>query len=204
MIAIVDYGLGNVQAFANIYRRLNIPATLASTARSLEQAERIILPGVGSFDWAMQCLERAGLRQVLDEQVLQRKVPVLGICVGMQMMARSSEEGSEPGLGWIDAEVRRFAFEPDNHKLMLPQMGWNDVEPAQPSALLHGLDTGSCFYFLHSYYFAPDNEADVIATADYGGTFACGVQADNCYGVQFHPEKSHSRGIQLLKNFAEV
>jgi glutamine amidotransferase len=204
VIAIVDYGLGNVRAFVNIYKRLNIPATLASTAESIAKADRIILPGVGSFDWAMQCLERTGLRQVLDEQVQGRKIPVLGICVGMQIMARSSEEGIEPGLGWIDAEVKRFAFTPDNHRLMLPHMGWNDVEPAQTTALLKGLETGSRFYFLHSYYFAPDKDIDTIATADYGGTFTCGVQAGNCYGVQFHPEKSHGWGIQLLKNFAEV
>lgn len=204
MIAIVDYGLGNVRAFVNIYKRLNISATLASTAESIAQADRIILPGVGSFDWAMQCLERTGLRQVLDEQVLAKKIPVLGICVGMQMMARRSEEGIEPGLGWIDAEVKRFAFTPDNHRLMLPHMGWNDVEPTRPTALLKGLETGSRFYFLHSYYFAPDKDVDTITTADYGGTFTCGVQAGNCYGVQFHPEKSHGWGIQLLKNFAEI
>ena len=204
MIAIVDYGLGNVQAFANIYKRLNIPATLASNAETLVKANRIILPGVGSFDWAMQCLERAELRQALDEQVMDRKVPVLGVCVGMQMMAQSSEEGSKPGLGWINAEVRRFAFTPDNHKLMLPHMGWNDIELTQPSALLKDLDAGSRFYFLHSYCFAPDKVDEVIANADYGGTFTCGVQAGNCYGVQFHPEKSHGWGIQLLKNFAEM
>ncbi len=204
MIAIVDYGLGNVQAFANIYKRLNIPATLARTADSIAQADRIILPGVGSFDWAMQCLDRAGLRRVLDEQVQGQKVPILGICVGMQMMARSSEEGVEPGLGWIHAEVRRFGFVPDNHRLMLPHMGWNDVELARRNALLKGLETGSRFYFLHSYYFSPENSADIIATSDYGGTFACAIQAGNCYGVQFHPEKSHGWGIKLLKNFAEV
>ncbi len=204
MITIVDYGLGNVQAFANIYKRLNIPAILASTAESLAQAERIILPGVGSFDWAMQCLERAGLRQTLDEQVLDRMVPVLGICIGMQMMARTSEEGSKPGLGWVNADIRRFAFAPDSRRLMLPHMGWNDIRPERPTVLMNGLETESRFYFLHSYYFAPDSEADVIATANYGGTFTCGVQAGNCYGVQFHPEKSHGWGIQLLKNFAEV
>ena len=204
MIAIVDYGLGNVQAFVNIYRRLNIPAILASNAKTLLQADRIILPGVGSFDWAMQCLERAELRQVLDEQVLVRKVPVLGVCVGMQMMGRTSEEGCEPGLGWINAEVRHFAFTQDNRKLMLPHMGWNDIKPTQSSALLKDLDASSRFYFLHSYFFAPDKQDEVIANADYGGTFACGVQAGNCYGVQFHPEKSHGWGIQLLKNFTEI
>jgi len=204
MIAIVDYGLGNTQAFANIYKRSNIDAILASTADELERADRIILPGVGSFDWAMQCLERSGLRQSLDELVMVEKRPVLGVCVGMHMMAGSSEEGDEPGLGWIDAEVKRFAFEAGNERLMLPHMGWNDVEPHQESPLLRGLDAESRFYFLHSYYFASNKEADVIATADYGGSFACGVQSGNCYGVQFHPEKSHGWGIQLLKNFAEV
>lgn len=204
MIAIVDYGLGNVQAFANIYKRLNIPVVLASTPESVAQANRIILPGVGSFDWAMQCLERTGLRQELDQQVLYKKIPVLGVCVGMQMMARTSQEGNEPGLGWIDAEVRRFSLTPSNQQLILPHMGWNNVEPVQSSALLRGLDSRSKFYFLHSYYFAPDSEADVIATAHYSGTFTCGIQSGNCYGVQFHPEKSHGWGIQLLKNFAEV
>ena len=204
MIAIVDYGLGNVRAFVNIYKRLNIPATLASTAESIAKADRIILPGVGSFDWAMQCLERTGLRQVLDEQVQGRKIPVLGICVGMQIMARSSEEGIEPGLGWIDAEVKRFAFTPDNHRLMLPHMGWNDVEPAQTTALLKGLETGSRFYFLHSYYFAPDKDIDTIATADYVQPYSAALHRDNFYGVQFHPEKSAQVGEQILQNFLEL
>lgn len=204
MIGIVDYGLGNVQAFANIYKRLNIPATLVSTPESLDEVDHIILPGVGSFDWAMQCLQSTGLRRAIDQQVLEKKCPVLGICVGMQMMARSSEEGSESGLGWIDADVKRFSFTPDNHQLILPHMGWNDIEVVQSSSLLKEMDLNSKFYFLHSYYFSPDKKADVVATADYGGTFACTVQCDNFYGVQFHPEKSHRWGIQLLKNFAEV
>lgn len=204
MIAIVDYGLGNVQAFVNIYQRLNIPAVLASTSDSLAQADRIILPGVGAFDWAMQRLESSGLQQALNEQVLHKKVPVLGVCVGMQMMAQSSEEGRKPGLGWIDAEVRRFKFRPNSQQLILPHMGWNDVHLKRTSGLLNGLDAVSRFYFLHSYYFASNRDIDVIATADYGATFTCGIQASNCYGVQFHPEKSHSWGIQLLKNFSEV
>lgn len=204
MIAIIDYGLGNVQAIANIYKRLNIEARLAATPEALESADRLILPGVGSFDWAMQCLASAGLRQVLDELVTVARRPVLGICVGMQMMARSSEEGKESGLGWIGGEVRRFAFPPDHDRLMLPHMGWNDVAPGRPCVLLAGLETAARFYFLHSYYFAPDTQDGVIATADYGGAFACGVASGNCYGVQFHPEKSHGWGIQLLKNFAEL
>ena len=201
MIAIVDYGLGNIRAFANIYRRLNIDAVLASTAAALQKADRVILPGVGSFDWAMHCLERTGLRRTLDEVVTEKKIPVLGVCVGMQIMARSSEEGDAPGLGWIDAVVKRF---PDRQGLMLPHMGWNDVVPLGNCALLQGLEKDARFYFLHSYYFAPAKCDEVIATADYGDPFACAVQADNCHGVQFHPEKSHGWGIQLLKNFAQV
>lgn len=204
MIAIVDYGLGNVQAFFNIYKRLNIPAVLASTADQLLAADRIILPGVGSFDWAMQCLETAGLRRALDDVVKGTGRPVLGICVGMQMMAASSEEGREPGLGWIDAEVKRLALPSGDHKLMLPHMGWNDVEAVAETPLLKGLEAGARFYFLHSYYVAPRSQEVVIATADYGGRFACAVQQERCYGVQFHPEKSHGWGVQLLKNFAEV
>jgi imidazole glycerol-phosphate synthase subunit HisH len=203
MIGIVDYGLGNIQAIVNIYKRLNIPATLAATPEVLRQAERIILPGVGSFDWAMQSLERAGIRQTLDELVMGERRPVLGICVGMQMMASSSEEGVERGLGWIDAEVKRFADAPGR---LLPHMGWNDVTPRERSGLMKGLDPDPDvrFYFLHSYYFAPQSEAVTIATAEYGHPIACAVQSGNVYGVQFHPEKSHGSGIQLLKSFAEI
>ena len=206
MIAIVDYGLGNVQAFANIYKRLNLDTVLASTAESLQQADRIILPGVGSFDWAMQCLNRSGLRDELDRHVTVEKKPVLGICVGMQMMAKSSEEGSESGLGWIDAKVQRFSFAPEQQNLMLPHMGWNDITQKKASALLKDLgpEAETRFYFLHSFYFAPTDDEETIAETDYGGSFACAVQSGNCYGVQFHPEKSHNWGIQLLKNFAEV
>jgi imidazole glycerol-phosphate synthase subunit HisH len=201
VIAIVDYGLGNIHAFANIYKRLNIDAVLASTAEALQKADHIILPGVGSFDWAMQCLEHTGLRRTLDEVVLEKRVPVLGICVGMQIMARSSEEGVGPGLGWLDAEVKRF---PERPGLVLPHMGWNDVVPSRNCALLQGLKQDARFYFLHSYYFAPEKDDEVIAIANYGDWFACAVKFGNCYGVQFHPEKSHGWGIQLLKNFAEV
>jgi imidazole glycerol-phosphate synthase subunit HisH len=204
MIAIVDYGLGNTQALVNIYKRLNVPVTLASTPESLRAADRLVLPGVGAFDWAMQCLEQSGLRPALDEAVTVSKRPVLGICVGMQMMARTSEEGRDAGLCWVDAEVKRFRFESGAEQLSLPHMGWNDIDRASHCALLGKLEDHSRFYFLHSYYFAPRNKATVVATTDYGGSFACAVQSGNCYGVQFHPEKSHGWGIQLLKNFAEV
>jgi imidazole glycerol-phosphate synthase subunit HisH len=203
MIGIVDYGLGNVRAVANIYQRLNIPAMLVSNSQQVAAADQLILPGVGSFDWAMQCIDRSGMRAALDEQVMGQGKPVLGICVGMQIMARCSEEGSAAGLGWLAADVRRFSFT-DQQRLRLPHMGWNDVTPRTAAPVMQGLEADARFYFLHSFYFAPDCEADIIASADYGGPFACSVQRANCVGVQFHPEKSHGWGIRLLKNFAEV
>jgi imidazole glycerol-phosphate synthase subunit HisH len=204
LIGIVDYGLGNVQAIANIYKRLEIPARLAQTAAQLDGATHLILPGVGAFDWAMARLDASGMRDALDDAVQRQRKPALGICVGMQMMARRSDEGQAAGLGWFDADVKLFdeaAFVDRTH---LPHMGWNDVEPVRAGGLFQGLGDGARFYFLHSYYFAPNEPADTLAVTDYGGSFACAVQRDNVHGVQFHPEKSHEWGIRLLKNFAAL
>jgi glutamine amidotransferase len=203
MIALVDYGLGNIQAFANIYRRLGIEAWAASTPQDLRRASRIILPGVGAFDWAMTRLQESGLRQALDEEVLGAKKPVLGVCVGMQMMATSSEEGTLPGLGWIDASVVKFDTRLLQGKTHLPHMGWNDVAPVSNENLFAGLDSPQ-YYFLHSYYIKPRSIENTLATANYGLTFTCSVRNGNVYGTQFHPEKSHQWGIGLLKNFAEL
>jgi glutamine amidotransferase len=202
MIALVDYGLGNIQAFANIYRRLGIEAFSAKSATDLRRASRIILPGVGAFDWAMTCLQESGLREVLDEEVLGAKKPVLGVCVGMQMMARSSEEGVQAGLGWIDATVVKFDKRLLAGKTHLPHMGWNDAKPLSLDTLFFGLEAPR-FYFLHSYFMKPDLEENVLAISDYGLTFASAARSRNVYGTQFHPEKSHQWGVQLLKNFAE-
>lgn len=203
MITLVDYGLGNIQAFANIYKRLNISCQIAKNADELAGAERIILPGVGAFDWAMSRLEESGMRACLDDLVLNGKRPVLGICVGMQMMARRSDEGKLPGLGWLDAEVKRFDESTFSQQTKLPHMGWNDVQPAAQDSLFRGIDAPR-YYFLHAYYFAPNNPADVLAVTDYNGSFASAVRVGNVFGVQFHPEKSHQWGIQLLQNFAEI
>jgi len=203
MIAIIDYGLGNITAFANVYKNLNIPFNIVSAADELIDATKIILPGVGAFDYAMERLQKSGMKEPLDELVLQHKIPVLGICVGMQMLALSSEEGSLPGLGWIDGLVKLFDTSRLRHGTPLPHMGWNNVCPVEDFELFEGLDSSSVFYFLHSYYFQCHNSNDIIATTEYGGKFTSAIGCENIYGVQFHPEKSHHWGIQLLKNFGE-
>lgn len=204
MITIVDYGLGNVFAFVNVYKRLNIPVTVAKTSGDLAGASKLILPGVGAFDHAMQRLEKSGMRSGIDHLVLQQGVPVLGICVGMQMLANSSDEGVLPGLGWIDGRVRRFNVDTLPGQTHLPHMGWNDVTPSMGGGLFTGLEVDSRFYFLHSYYFDCHQPQDALAFSDYGIQFSSAVHHENVYGVQFHPEKSHHFGSQLLKNFAEL
>lgn len=201
-ITLIDYGLGNIHAFANIYRRANIDVEIANTPNQLEKAEKLILPGVGAFDWAMERLDRSGFRDELDNAVLGRKVPVLGVCVGMQMMARSSTEGKLPGLGWIDAEVRRFN-EISNHTMPLPHMGWNDIHAISSDCLFKNMEDPR-FYHLHSYCVIPAKAEHVLARAEYGVTFTAAVRNENVFGTQFHPEKSHQWGIDLLRNFAEL
>jgi imidazole glycerol-phosphate synthase subunit HisH len=204
MIHIIDYGLGNVQAFANMYKRLGFEATRARTAADLEGATRIILPGVGAFDHAMELLDNSGMRPALEHLVTERKVPVLGICVGMQILASASDEGTSAGLGWIPGRVRSFRSVAESAQLPMPHMGWNDVMPALPTPLFKGLEADARFYFLHSFFFDCDNPGNALARASYGRDFSCAVAAGNVYGVQFHPEKSHHYGAALLKNFAEL
>lgn len=204
MITIVDYGLGNVMAFTNVYKRLHVPAAIARTPDDLKGASRLILPGVGAFDHAMELLERSGMRTALDTLVLEQSVPVLGVCVGMQILASSSEEGRAAGLGWIPGEVRRFDIDAEQQRIRLPHMGWNDVTPITASPLFAGLESDARFYFLHSYYFRCADEAVSLAVSEYGFRFTCAVHHRNIYGVQFHPEKSHHFGTRLLKNFAEL
>ncbi len=203
MIAIVNYGLGNIQAFVNIYKRLNIPFLVAQSETELAQADKIILPGVGSFDWAMRRLDESGLRPYLNELILNKRRPILGICVGMQMMARRSDEGSLLGLGWINADVKSFSESSVNYKVQLPHMGWNDVSPVETYSLFNGMETPK-FYFLHSYCIIPDSQDTVLASTEYSGSFASAVKEGHIFGVQFHPEKSHHWGVQLLKNFADL
>jgi glutamine amidotransferase len=201
MITIVDYGMGNLGSILNMFRRIGKEACIARSPEEVAGAERILLPGVGAFDAAMERIDAAGFRDVLNEKALNERVPVLGICLGMQLLTRGSEEGHLPGLGWIPAATRRF---PPAPRLKVPHMGWNVVERTRPSALTAGFEGEVRFYFVHSYYVEADAAENVIMETGHGVRFASGVQSGNIYGAQFHPEKSHRFGMHLLRNFAEL
>ena len=204
MIGIIDYGLGNIRAFSNIYESLDIPNKIIKSENDFEDVQKIILPGVGAFDYAITSLRESLLLSRLNYEVLECNKPVLGICVGMQMMANNSEEGKLDGLGWIDANVKKFNLDKvDIQKFPLPHMGWNKVTNLTENELLKNLNNESRFYFLHSYYFDEKSSNDAIAQSAYIEKFTSIVKKNNIYGVQFHPEKSHLNGLQLLKNFSE-
>lgn len=202
MITIVNYGSGNIQAIGNIYKRLNVDFSVAETIQDLDKATKLILPGVGAFDKTMKQLIDSGMKTKLDALVLEKKIPVLGICVGMQILADGSEEGELPGLGWIAGKVKQFDVSKFTHKPHIPHMGWNNVRPRMEHPLFASMDEQQGFYFLHSYYFDCAQEDKVLGTTEYGGPFASAVHNQNIFGMQFHPEKSHHNGVQLLKNYA--
>lgn len=201
MIAIVDYGMGNLGSIQNMFKRIGAAARVTGDPAVLADARKILLPGVGAFDSAMQRIADAGLREVLDRKALDERVPTLGICLGMQLLTRGSEEGQLPGLGWIAASTKRF---PAIAGLKVPHMGWNLVTPTQPSPLTDGLPAESRFYFVHSYYVQVDDPADSLLRTHYGIDFDAAVAHGNIYGAQFHPEKSHKFGMKLLANFASL
>ena len=203
MISIVNYGLGNVLAFYNIYKRLDIPVRLVSKNDEIKNSKKLILPGVGAFDWAIERLNKSGLREQIDEMVLDKKIPVLGVCVGMQIMADRSEEGKMQGLGWIPGFVKRFNINDLKQKHPLPHMGWNQVYTNKKN-LLFNFNSNPEFYFLHSYYFDLKNNDHCLGKTNYGIKFASVINFGNIFGVQFHPEKSHNWGISLLKNFSKL
>lgn len=204
MIYIIDYGLGNLGAFYNIYKRLNIETKFARKAEDLIDVDKIILPGVGAFDHAMNLLNNSGMREKLDELVLINKIPVIGICVGMQILGKSSDEGTESGLGWVNGVVKKFDINKIEYHTKLPHMGWNNINLEKKDPLFDNLDSNSLFYFLHSYYFECYDKNDILASSAYGVNFSCAIRKNNIYGVQFHPEKSHLYGIELLNNFAKL
>ena len=204
MITLIDYGVGNIFAFQNVYKRLDIPTKIAKSAADLNDVEKLILPGVGSFDYAMNQLNNSGMREKLDELVLEKKVPVIGICVGMQMMGNRSDEGKLDGLKWIDADILKFDERLIKNRTKLPHMGWNDVSPIMDHPLFIGLEKEAIFYFLHSFYCKCNDLNDSIANYEYGLSFSSAVNHNNIYGIQFHPEKSHQYGEKLLHNFAKL
>jgi glutamine amidotransferase len=203
MITIVDYGVGNLGSIVNMLKKIGAKAQASSDPDVLRHAEKLILPGVGAFDPGMRKLNEVGLAPLLNELVLEKKIPVIGLCLGMQLMTKRSEEGTEAGLGWIDAETVRFKFRPENAHLKIPHMGWNTLDIRRQHPLVSDLGPESRFYFVHSYHIVCADEADVVAYTDYGYPLAAVINKDNIMGAQFHPEKSHRYGMQLLKNFAE-
>ncbi len=202
MIGIVDYGLGNLASVTNMLRRVGASSILASRPEEIGRADKLILPGVGAFDHGMARLEATGLLDALNERVLEARVPVLGLCLGMQLFTRGSEEGRRPGLGWLPAETRRL--QPADSRMKVPHMGWADVRAVRAHPLLQEAEPELRFYFVHSYHVVCDDRQSVVAEADHGLAFCAVACAGNIMGVQFHPEKSHRFGMKLLRNFVEM
>jgi len=203
MITIIDYGMGNLGSIRNMFKRIGVESEISGDRERIASANKILLPGVGAFDAAMERIAQSGLTELLNKKVLEEKVPVLGICLGMQLLTRSSEEGTLPGLGWIDAKTIKFNF-PIGSPLKVPHMGWNRIYPVNDSPLIAGLPEEPRFYFVHSYYVKTNNPADVLTTTFHGHEFHSVVQHENIFGAQFHPEKSHRFGMKLLENFARI
>ena len=201
MITIIDYGMGNLGSIRNMLKYLGVESRIVNKSKEIKESTKIILPGVGAFDQAMKRIQEVGFREILDQKALDEQIPILGICLGMHLLTYGSDEGSLPGLGWVPANTIRF---PRNNGLKVPHMGWNHVIPSTPSILTDMLPEESRFYFVHSYYVRAENERYSILKTSYGIDFDSGIQKENIYGVQFHPEKSHKYGMQLLRNFTEL
>lgn len=203
-ISVIDYGAGNIASVVNMIRHVGGEAEVISSPQDLAGVEKLLLPGVGAFDHAMECLERGGWLDELNKCVLERKIPVMGICLGMQLMCNSSEEGVAQGLGWIDAQVLKFDFQSDSVRLKVPHMGWNVAFVVKSDPLFVDLAIERRFYFVHSYYVDCHNEDNILLSCNYGRSFVAGFRNGNVWGFQFHPEKSHRFGMEIFKRFLEV
>ncbi len=204
MLAIIDYGVGNLTSIRKMLSKVGFQESkITSDLNDISSASRIILPGVGHYDYGMAQLHNSGLVDVLKRQVLEMKVPILGICLGAQLMTNRSDEGESPGLGWIEGETIAFDEAKLSSELRIPHMGWADSTPTKRSRLFEGLEADARFYFVHSFHMKLQNIADQVVEATHGDPFCAGFEADNILGVQFHPEKSHRFGMRLLKNFVE-
>jgi glutamine amidotransferase len=204
-IAVVNTGVGNVRAIPNMLRRLGASVQISNEVRVVENGDCIMLPGVGSYDAAARRLSENGLKETLDRKALHQGVPILGICLGMQLMADGSEEGLELGFGWIPGRLKRFQPKDGREKpIRVPHMGWNVLEDIEDEPLYAGMESEARFYFDHSYYWQPENQYNYCGVVEYGVRFAAGVKSGNLYGVQFHPEKSHRFGLQMFRNFLSI
>ena len=203
MIAIIDYGVGNLASIKNMIKKAGFESVLASDPDSVEKADKIILPGIGAFDHCMQRFNESGLRPLVTKKIKEEKIPLLGICVGLQMLMESSEEGTEPGLGWVAGKTVKFKKEKLGG-LKIPHMGWTDVQVTKKTLLTEDLGERPRFYFVHSYHVQPEDKSDEMLTAFYGYEFTAAVNRGNIYGAQFHPEKSHKYGMKILGNFSRL
>ena len=201
MVTIIDYGMGNLGSIRNMFKRLGVDVEVTTAFSRIRAADKLVLPGVGAFGAAMREINGSGLREILDYKATQERIPILGICLGMQLLTRSSEEADVPGLGWIEGSAHRF---PASAGLKVPHMGWNVALPARSSPLTEDLPEEPRFYFVHSYYVRVDEDADSVLRTTYGVTFDSAIQHGNIYGAQFHPEKSHKFGMRILANFARI
>tara|TARA_B100000575_G_scaffold27000_1_gene18209 strand:- start:16872 stop:17486 length:615 start_codon:yes stop_codon:yes gene_type:complete len=204
MITILNYGTGNVNSIKKAFYRLGIDSQISSNKKVIQKSHKLILPGVGHFNKGMQNLRKSGFYRELNHLVLNDKIPVLGICLGMQLMTMNSEEGNVDGLGWIDANVKSFDFLDNENKLKIPHIGWNNLKIEKKNNLYYDISESDMFYFVHSYYTSLNNGKDSISLTRYGIDFVSSFQKDNIFGVQFHPEKSHDQGLKILKNFASI
>ncbi len=203
MITIVNYGVGNLASIKNMLKKAGFEAVLATEKNEIEKASKIILPGIGAFDHCMSEFNKSGLRELVTKKVLGEKTPVLGICVGLQMLMESSEEGVEPGLGWIKGKTIKFKKETLGD-LKIPHMGWTNVQIVKDTLLTQQLGDEPRFYFVHSYYVQPEEQSDIMLTATYGYEFTAAINHENIFGAQFHPEKSHKYGMKILENFGSL
>ena len=200
-VTIIDYGVGNLGSILNMFKKIGVEAKLTQSINDVIDAKKLLLPGVGSFDYGMKMLNDTGYVEAINQKVLTEKISILGICLGMQLMTKRSDEGSLNGLGWFDAETVKFDL--DTTIFKVPHMGWNEVKVEKPNKLFEDMYDEPRFYFVHSYHIKCNKKEDVLLTTKYGYDFVCGIRKDNIYGAQFHPEKSHKYGMKLLKNFAD-